>query len=124
MPSFPADGSSIHDPPVFLLDYVPPELRMEVSRAFVEGFANCMDTVAYVLRQGQVPKPRVVAQCTAYAPGLDKQASKYYLNNGGVAEYALDAVLAQCEEAAAQGDATNEAVPRCSNDGEDSKTMN
>jgi len=69
----PAGGHPVHDPEVFLLDYCPPELRMEVHRQFAEGFANCMDSIAYLLKQGQVPKPRLVAQCAAFVPGADKR---------------------------------------------------
>lgn len=96
-----------------MLEYVPPELRLEVTRPFAEGFANCMDSVAYALRQGQAPKPRVVAQCAGLLPGVDKDATKFFLGNGGAAEFALDAVLAACEAAGPGGGAG----PACANDG-------
>jgi hypothetical protein len=98
-----------------MLEYVPPELRVEVARPFAEGFANCMDSIAYALRQGQTPKPRVVAQCAGLLPGVDKESTKFYLSNGGAAEYALDAVLAACEAASAENGAG--AAPVCKNDG-------
>lgn len=115
MPFFPTeDAMSVHDPPVFLLDYVPPESRMEVSRQFVEGFASCMAAIAYVLRQGQVPKPSMLKMCATIAPGADKEACRFYFTHGGTMEYVLDGVLSQCE-----CDGRNEeesALPGCAND--------
>lgn len=67
----------MHDPQVFLFDYVPPELRMEVAKPFVVGYANCMATVAYLLRQGQLPKPRLVKQCAGIVPGVDKRCAGF-----------------------------------------------
>ena len=98
-------GQPCHDPEVYLLNYVPPELRIEVHKAFADGYANIMDSIAYVLKQGQLPKPRMVAQCASILPGVDKEATKFFLNHGGVAEYALDAVLSQCES---PGSSTND----------------
>ena len=37
---------------------------MEVEKKFVIGFANYMKTVAYLLGQGQLPKPSMVAMCS------------------------------------------------------------
>lgn len=36
-------------------------------------FGNCMRTVGYLLGQGQLPKPRLVAQCATIVPGVDKR---------------------------------------------------
>ena len=109
----------MHDPEVYLLDYVPPELRVEVSwrargaltrnrtlqrlvsrlaclhrlrdqclpcwcsrlplpapqvtRQFCVGFANCMAAAAYLTKQGQLAKPRLLAQMMSIVPGLDKR---------------------------------------------------
>ena len=71
--SLPAGGGAVHDPQVFLLNYLPADLRMEVHKQFADGFANCMDSIAYVLKQGQPPKPRMVAQCARVVPGTDKR---------------------------------------------------
>ncbi|PRW32670.1 ankyrin repeat family [Chlorella sorokiniana] len=95
--SWPGEGP-VHDPQVYMLDYVPPELRIEVTRQFVVGFANCMAAAGYLVSQGQLPKPRLLAQMLTIVPGLDKASSKYYLSRGGTAEYALDALLARVEE--------------------------
>ena len=75
-----------------------------------------MDSIAYLLKQGQLPKPRMVAQCAPILPGIDKEASKFYLSNRGVAEYALDAVLAQCETTAGEGSVVGPG-PECALDG-------
>ncbi|KAL6768889.1 hypothetical protein ACKKBF_B16635 [Auxenochlorella protothecoides x Auxenochlorella symbiontica] len=91
-------GGSLHDPSVYLLDYVPVDLRLEVSHAFVVGFSNCMATFAYLLRQKQFPKPALIRQCIGFVPGLDKGATASYFQAGGRPEYAIDAVLARCEE--------------------------
>ncbi|PSC68664.1 ankyrin repeat family [Micractinium conductrix] len=118
-----------HDPEIFLLYYCPPELRVEVSRPFAAGFANAMAAAGYLARQRQLPKPRMVAQMMSIVPGLDKGASKAFLERGGCAEYALDAVLARIEEEMeGQGDgsfAADEehakalaALPQCRNDEE------
>lgn len=107
-----ADDRPIHDPPVFLLDYVPPELRLEVTRRFVEGFATSMGVITYVLRQGQVPKPSMLSRCSNFAPGVDKEAYAYYVKNGGTMEYVLDAVISQCQDIK-MGD--ND-LPICKND--------
>ncbi|KAL4432208.1 hypothetical protein ABPG77_005970 [Micractinium sp. CCAP 211/92] len=126
MPAFQGD-LPVHDPEVYLLDYVPPELRVEVARPFAVGFANAMATAAYLARQRQLPKPRMVAQMMGIVPGLDKSATKAFTDKGGVPEYALDAVLARMEEeheAAGDGsfiqDEANakalEALPQCRND--------
>ena len=64
--SLPGTSPYLHPPR-------PLQLRMEVSKGFVTGFANCMRTAAYLLRQGQLPKPRMVAQCAGVVPGLDKR---------------------------------------------------
>lgn len=72
MPQFPPDGA-LHDPEVFLLDFVPPECRLEVVKPFAEGFANCFDIVQYLLKQQQTPKPRLVGQMAGVVPGLDKR---------------------------------------------------
>ena len=63
----------MHDPPAYLFDYCPPELRMEVKKEFIQGFGNCMASVAYLVNQGQLPKARVVGQCASIVPGLDKR---------------------------------------------------
>lgn len=97
MPAFRGDGP-VHDPEIYLFDFVPPEQRIEVVRPFVVGFANTMSAAAYMARQRQLPKPRLVAQMMNIVPGLDKNASKTFLEKGGAAEYALDAVLARVEE--------------------------
>ena len=121
-----AGEQPVHDPEVYLLDYVPPELRVEVSwrpplsahvqptahwsvaqqavacaggapqspsltslllpplsctplpapqvtRQFCVGFANCMAAAAYLTKQGQLPKPRLLAQMMSIVPGLDKR---------------------------------------------------
>ncbi|KAI7843535.1 hypothetical protein COHA_002777 [Chlorella ohadii] len=83
----------VHDPEVYMLDFAPPELRIEVTRQFVVGFANCMAAAGYLVSQGQLPKPRLLAQMLTIVPNLDKAASKHYLSRGGTAEYALDALL-------------------------------
>lgn len=131
---------------------------MEVHKPFALGFANCIDAVAYLIKQGQVPKPRLVAQLAGVVPGLDKRcaqtqstpassrrssacpntqpalscspprlrlilvlfvswrsATSFYLQNEGKAEYALDAVLAQCEASEAEGGAPA-ALPQCASD--------
>lgn len=62
----------MHDPEVLLLDFTPPEVRMEVHKDFVLGFANCFDVVAYLLKQQQLPKPRVIQQTAPFTPGTDK----------------------------------------------------
>lgn len=67
-----AGEGPLHDPRVYLLDYVPVELRLEVSRKFVIGFANCMATMAYLLRQGQLPRPNLIRMTLGVLPGLDK----------------------------------------------------
>jgi hypothetical protein len=147
---------------------------MEVHRAFAHGFTNCIDAVAYLLKQGQPPKPRMVTQLAGLVPGVDKRcgggahgpraqhaaivrrhplrppaaslplpprcaacsnaafsparalcsATAFYLQHEGKAEYALDAVLAQCEasgEGEGGGGATAaaalEAAPPCASDG-------
>lgn len=110
------EGQSLHDPEVYLLDYCPPELRIEVSKQFALGYANFMDSIAYLLKQGQLPKPRMVAQCAPILPGVDKEASKIYLSANGVAEYALDAVLAQCESSGGEASAAGPG-PECALDG-------
>lgn len=63
----------MHDPEIYLFDYVPPELRVEVARAFCVGFANCMAAAAYLAKQRQLPKPRLLAQMISIVPGLDKR---------------------------------------------------
>lgn len=71
-PPVAGEADSLHDPQVYLLDFVPGELRMEVAKPFVVGFANCMATMSYLLRQGQFPRPSLVRQCSGIVPGLDK----------------------------------------------------
>lgn len=44
----------------------------QVARPFAVGFANAMATAAYLARQRQLPKPRMVAQMMGIVPGLDK----------------------------------------------------
>lgn len=88
----------VHDPDVYLFDYVPPELRIEVTRQFCVGFANCMAAAAYLCKQKQLPKPRLLSQMLGIVPGLNKSASRFYLEKNGFPEYALDAVLARVEE--------------------------
>ncbi|GAB4817543.1 hypothetical protein N2152v2_004589 [Parachlorella kessleri] len=120
----------MHDPQAYLFDFVPPEQRVEVTKPFLVGFGNCIRTIAYLLQQGQLPKPRVVSQCAALVPGVDKSASRAYLDGGGAPEYALDAVLAKCQQEHEElGDgsflqqeegaaARLEALPPCRNDDE------
>lgn len=36
------------------------------------GFANCMAAAGYLVSQGQLPKPRLLAQMLNIVPGLDK----------------------------------------------------
>lgn len=110
-------GQSLHDPEVYLLDYVPPELRIEVKKAFADGYANCMDSIAYLLKQGQAPKPKMVAQCASIVPGADKEATRKYFELGGLPEYALDAVLAQCETGTGESEVPEASGPVCGNDG-------
>lgn len=121
------DDKPVHDPEIYLFDYVPPELRVEVARAFCVGFANCMAAAAYLAKQRQLPKPRLLAQMISIVPGLDKSASKFYLEKQGMPEYALDAVMARVEEEhEGQGDGSFvqdeanakalEALPACRND--------
>lgn len=45
----------------------------QVARPFAVGFANAMATAAYLARQRQLPKPRMVAQMMGIVPGLDKR---------------------------------------------------
>jgi hypothetical protein len=123
-----AGGQPLHDPEVFLLDFVPPAPRHAVAPVFAAGFANCVAAVAYLLAQGQAPRPRLVAQLAAVVPGLDRAATAAFFAGGGRAEHALDAVVAQCEadarDAAARGGggagngaAAAAALPACARDG-------
>ena len=63
----------------------------------------------------------MVAQCASFVPGADAAATKFYFAQGGVAEYALDAVLAQCESGGSEESestaAAAAAAPTCGNDG-------
>mgnify|MGYP001150026187 FL=1 len=63
----------MHDPQAYLFDFVPPEQRVEVTKPFLVGFGNCIRTIAYLLQQGQLPKPRVVSQCAGLVPGVDNR---------------------------------------------------
>jgi hypothetical protein len=63
----------MHDPQAYLFDFVPPEQRVEVTKPFILGFGNCIRTIAYLLQQGQLPKPKVVTQCASLTPGVDKR---------------------------------------------------
>ncbi len=122
-----AGNQPLHDPEVFLLDFVPPAPRHAVAPAFAAGFANCVAAVAYLLAQGQAPRPRLVAQLAAVVPGLDRAATAAFFAGGGRAEHVLDAVVAQCEadarDAAARGGgasgngAAAAALPACARDG-------
>ncbi len=44
----------------------------QVTRQFVVGFANCMAAAGYLVSQGQLPKPRLLAQMLTIVPNLDK----------------------------------------------------
>lgn len=46
--------------------------RPQVAPPFCVGYANCMSTVAYLCKQRQFPKPRMVTQMSGIVPGLDK----------------------------------------------------
>lgn len=47
-------------------------LTLQVTRQFVVGFSNCMAAAGYLVSQGQLPKPRLLAQMLTIVPGLDK----------------------------------------------------
>jgi len=66
------DGPT-HDPDVYLLNYLTPDLRMEVDAKFAIGYSNYMETVAYLLKQGQVPKPKLVRMCASAVPGNESE---------------------------------------------------
>ena len=51
-----------------------------------------MATVAYLARQRQLPKPRLLTQMAGIVPGLDRAASQLYLSKGGAPEYAVSVV--------------------------------
>jgi hypothetical protein len=53
--------SHVHGPPA-----------PQVTRPFCIGFANCMAAVAYLCRQRQLPKPRLLSQMISIVPGLEK----------------------------------------------------
>lgn len=126
--SWPAkQDQPCHDPDLPFIDYLPVVLRLEVAKPFIIGYANCFATIAWAIKQSQLPKPRIVKQCSSIVAGLNRDASKHYFNNGGMAEFALDAVIATClQEHEYYGDAafladsdnksTIEKLPKCNND--------
>lgn len=119
-----AGGQPLHDPPVYLLEYCPPHLRLEVYEQFVQGFAGCMESLAYVVTQGMLPKPRMVMQTAPVVRHANKDAIKFYFDAGGAAEYAIDAVLALCEDSNLSQmvphpeSSQSATLPVCSNDGQ------
>lgn len=118
----------VHDPPVFLFEYMSPEFRLESVPQLARGYANCFATAAWALKQRQLPKPSLITQCASIVPGIDKEDSKYYFQTcGGYAEFCLDALLSRCtEEQESAGDglflsdedskAAYRALPACIND--------
>jgi hypothetical protein len=46
---------------------------VQVTRQFCVGFANCMAAAAYLCKQKQLPKPRLLSQMLGIVPGLDKR---------------------------------------------------
>lgn len=60
-------------PPTLQLPSLPTQPQpQQVTRQFVVGFANCMAAAGYLVSQGQLPKPRLLAQMLNIVPGLDK----------------------------------------------------
>ena len=122
-----AGGQAVHDPPVYLLDYLPPEQRLAVEQQFAVGFGGLFRTCRYLLGQGQLPRPKMVATCATLTPGVDKAAAKFFLDHGGLPEFALDGLLASAEAdmeqqhggaLAADAELASRlaATPECSND--------
>ena len=66
-------AGNLHDPEVYLFNFLPHDLRMEVEKKFAHGYGNYMDAVAYLLGQGQLPKPRMLKMCALVVPGTDKE---------------------------------------------------
>lgn len=69
-----------------------------------------------------LPKPRLVVASAPAVRGADKVALEFYLSHAGLGEYAVDAVLAQCENSplgasTANGDGDSTFPPACANDG-------
>ena len=91
----------MHDPPVYLLDFLPPDLRLVVEPQVAAGWAAMFGVLAYLLGQRQLPKARLVPMCAGAAPGVDGIAAKRLLAVGGLPEFSLDALLAAAEEEAA-----------------------
>jgi len=111
---YPENGA-MHDPDVYLLNYLPIETRLEVEKPFIVGFSNYIETIAYLLKQGQLPRPSMMNSCVSFVPGTDKGASVYFASKGGLPEYVLDAIL----DASREGNMSQselEKLPECAND--------
>lgn len=63
----------MHDPDVYLINFLPPDMRMEVEKDVIIGFTNYIETVAYLLEQNQLPKPRMITSCVKCVPNTNKE---------------------------------------------------
>jgi len=113
------ENQTMHDPDVYLINFLPTTMRLEMDKKVIIGFANYIETIAYVLSQKQFPKPSMITACVRCVPGTDLEASTYFQSQGGLPEYVLDAIL---ETASAMECSQNTSVtdthssPACAND--------
>ncbi|WPT13300.1 hypothetical protein PSENEW3_00001142 [Picochlorum sp. SENEW3] len=108
------EAQAMHDPDVYLINFLPPDMRMEVEKDLIVGFTNYIETVAYLLQQNQLPKPRMITSCVKCVPNTNKEASALFASKGGLSEYCLDAVLDACGNF--QNVAGLDSLPECAND--------
>ena len=80
------------DESVFLLHYVPPDFRHEVFKSFAFGWAQCLESVAVVLRSGHAPTPAAVNQ-ELNSPNYDARYTSHFLGRGGRVEHAIAAIF-------------------------------
>lgn len=84
--------------------FLPPWLRVKMYKSFYEGYCCIFDAISCVLQDEAdgIPTPvRVLAE--ALSEGYDVD---YYIKNGGLVEYALDAIVTQAQAQAVPGDDT------------------
>lgn len=71
----------MHDPDVYLINFLPPDMRMEVEKDLIVGFTNYIETVAYLLQQNQLPKPRMITSCVKCVPNTNKECVDRYVTH-------------------------------------------